>query len=462
MWLFSHWFDNAESPYGILYRDQLSDLSNLMIDRSSQVIVINILLMILNMQNKTYMIIRLQNICPNNLPKSCTPSFYQYVAEGDYAKALELVNNVISTAPSIFKMEPNITKLYEDAWDSNEVLFARYLGQGDLTWDLYNYEYTYSKGLYDSEFRDIPNEWIEKDERHDYTFGEAGGGENWQADIINENVLTKLYHRGAANGPNDKYCTYVFRYAELYLMKAELLARTNPSDIQGALKPLNDMRAQYTTPVMAPITGVTTYEQLMDAIFKEYVVTLLMENETPWFASVRFKKDGKTWLEVLKPDVNISTNKYCWPIPYAEIIAHTNKLNKIQDLNNFKKNINMKKIIFSAIALFALFTACSDDLEVKIPYPTNITFNELKLDKNFTHNVPDGGFSSQGLNFNTVKAADGQLEAGFCYSNRSQRSFVWNNDVVSMDTIRYSVWTTRPNTTETYVVCHDRCTATYV
>lgn len=223
-------------------------------------------------------------------------------------------------------MEPNITKLYEDAWDSNEVLFARYLGQGDLTWDLYNYEYTYSKGLYDSEFRDIPNEWIEKDERHDYTFGEAGGGENWQAEIINENVLTKLYHRGAANGPNDKYCTYVFRYAELYLMKAELLARTNPSDIQGALKPLNDMRAQYTTPVMPPITGITTHEQLMDAIFKEYVVTLLMENETPWFASVRFKKDGKTWLEVLKPDVNISTNKYCWPIPYAEIIAHTNKI----------------------------------------------------------------------------------------------------------------------------------------
>lgn len=114
----------------------------------------------------------------------------------------------------------------------------------------------------------------------------------------------------------------------------------------------------------------------------------------------------------------------------------------------------MKKITLSAIALLALFTACSDDLKVKVPYPTNITFNELKLDKNFTHNVPDGGFSSQGLNFNTVKTTDGQLEAGFCYSNRSQRSFVWNNDVVSMDTVRYSVWTTRPNTTGTYVVCH--------
>lgn len=114
----------------------------------------------------------------------------------------------------------------------------------------------------------------------------------------------------------------------------------------------------------------------------------------------------------------------------------------------------MKKILFNAVAFMTIFTACSDDLEVKVPYPTNITFNELRLDKNFTHNVPDGGFSSHGLNFNTIKASDGQLEAGFCYSNRSQRSFVWENDVVSMDTVRYSVWTSRPNTTETYVVCH--------
>lgn len=114
----------------------------------------------------------------------------------------------------------------------------------------------------------------------------------------------------------------------------------------------------------------------------------------------------------------------------------------------------MKKIILTAITSIALFTACSDDMDVLVPYPTNITFNELKLDKNFTHNVPEGGFASQGIHFNTKKAADGQLEAGFCYSNRSQRSFVWKNDVVSMDTVRYSVWTTKPNTTETYVVCH--------
>jgi hypothetical protein len=114
----------------------------------------------------------------------------------------------------------------------------------------------------------------------------------------------------------------------------------------------------------------------------------------------------------------------------------------------------MKKLILSIIPVAALFVCCSDEMDVKVPYPTNITFNELKLDKPFSHIIPDGGFTSQGIKFNTVKSSDGQLSAGFCYSDRSDRSFVWHNDVTSMDSIRYSVWTTRPNTTETYLVCH--------
>lgn len=115
----------------------------------------------------------------------------------------------------------------------------------------------------------------------------------------------------------------------------------------------------------------------------------------------------------------------------------------------------MKKI-FLNLAIIALFilASCSDDLELRIPRPTNITLNELELDKDFTHKVPEGGFTSQGIHFNTVKADNGQLEAGFCYSNRSQRSFVWNNDEISMDSVRYSVWTNTPNDTEVYAVCH--------
>ena len=57
-------------------------------------------------------------------------------------------------------------------------------------------------------------------------------------------------------------------------------------------------------------------------------MTLLMENETPWFASLRFEHDGRPWIRTLKPEVDFSENQYCWPIPDAEIIAHLNKIDQ--------------------------------------------------------------------------------------------------------------------------------------
>lgn len=116
----------------------------------------------------------------------------------------------------------------------------------------------------------------------------------------------------------------------------------------------------------------------------------------------------------------------------------------------------MKKHILSAIIIASttLFVGCSDNnMELLVPYPTNVTLNELKLDTRFSHKIVDTGFSSKGIHFNTVKGANGQLEAGFCYSNRSQRSFTWKGDETSLDSLRYSVWTTKPNDTETYAVC---------
>lgn len=106
------------------------------------------------------------------------------------------------------------------------------------------------------------------------------------------------------------------------------------------------------------------------------------------------------------------------------------------------------------MAFAGLASACSDDMDVVIPAPDNITFDELTLPSRFTHVIPDnGGFDVRGMHFNTVKSGN-QLAGGFCYSNRSNRSFVFKNDEVSVDSIRYSVRTIRPNLTGTYLVCH--------
>ena len=51
----------------------------------------------------------------------------------------------------------------------------------------------------------------------------------------------------------------------------------------------------------------------------------------------------------------------------------------------------------------AVASACSDDLDVVIPEPDNITFNEIQMPERFTHVIQDGGFSTSGLHFNAVK-----------------------------------------------------------
>lgn len=328
LWCFGHWFDNAESPYGLIYRDQQPNLTNLMAERISVGESYQHIIDDLEYAEKY--------LGDYTSPRLLSKQFAQVMHaklllvrgwEGDYTKALELVNSVMSDSPSIFKMETNISDLYNKSWDSNELLFCRYLGDQTLP---SNNEYPYSAGLFDRKtFEEIPTAWLKADPRYDYIMGEAYGPNQWQVDQgVTGIVLTKLYREGRGKNPFSKFTTYVFRYAELYLMKAELLARTNPSDIMGALKPLNDMRAQYSTPYLEPIATPASHQELMDAIFKEYIVTLFLENETGWFASIRFKTaDGQTWLKKLKgSDISYTENQYCWPIPDDEMKAHTNEI----------------------------------------------------------------------------------------------------------------------------------------
>lgn len=330
LWMFGHWFDTAESPYGIIYRNQSSELSNLMLKRSTVGQSYQYILDDLTFGEEFLEDYKSARKMSKEFAKAMHAKLLLVRGwDNDYKEALGIVNELLTKSSSAFKMENDITQLYEKGWDSNEVLFSRYLG--DMP-NIANFEIMYAFELYYGDsFSYIVQEWLDNDERYEYTFGTARAPEAWDYST-RDDMLTKLYHRGGFDGLNDMYATYVFRYAELYLMKAELLARTNPGNIEAALAPLNEMRAKYTTPVMAPVTNIKTHEELMDAIYKELVVTLFMENESPWFASLRFEKDGKPWIYTLKPDVSFNKNHYCWPIPDAEIKAHDTPIEQNPDL----------------------------------------------------------------------------------------------------------------------------------
>ncbi len=110
----------------------------------------------------------------------------------------------------------------------------------------------------------------------------------------------------------------------------------------------------------------------------------------------------------------------------------------------------MKKLIYLFVWAMVHLTACSDKDDLLVPVPDDITFNELSLEK-FTHVVPEGGFTSGGIRFNTVKGANGEY-SGFAYSRRSNRSLTFTGSQVALDSNRFSVFTPRPNQTGVYAV----------
>ncbi|MDR0844447.1 MAG: RagB/SusD family nutrient uptake outer membrane protein [Tannerella sp.] len=323
-WLWSYWWDNAESPYGLIYRDKIADLENLQAERLSVGESYERIL-----EDLTYAETYLNDIQSNRyMSRQFAQALHAKLLlnrgwTGDYAEALALVQDIKAHSPAAFALETDLAKTYTDAWDSKDVLFSRYLGDLPSTTTA---EFIYSYTLfYDNLLAETPQAWVENDPRYPVISGEARAAETW--DTSTRTVYTKLYRTGRYSGPTDKYATYYFRYPELYLMEAELKFRLNPADISGALAPINELRRQYTNPVLPPLTA-STAEAFSETLFKEIVVSQFLENGSEWFASIRLQKDGKPWLHTMQPELSISPAKYCWPIPDDEMINHENKISQ--------------------------------------------------------------------------------------------------------------------------------------
>lgn len=318
LWCYGHWWAADNSPYGILYKDEVTNVANLQTAR-------------LTVGESYKKIFEDLDEAISYAPEYVSAKYLSRTMakvlkakillnrgrENDYKDALTLVEDVIATAPAGFKMEPDMKKVYEDAWDSPEVLWARYLDEGNGSKSRTYTEYDYSAGLYNyRDFYPRAEDWLTADPRYEVMMDSARGPEKFQTQ--NEYVMVKLYHQGRIVGPNDKYAAYFFRYPELLLMKAELTARLKPADWQKALGIVNDMRSRRTNPVL-PDMEASSYEEFMDKLFQEYWIETCLENGNEWFAALRFQKDNKPWIYTLKTDVQFSENNYCWPIPEDEI-----------------------------------------------------------------------------------------------------------------------------------------------
>ncbi len=332
LWNFSHWWAGDDDEYGILYRDEPVELSNMKKARSTVGESYEKIF-----EDLDYAIEKMESFTS---PRYFSKEFAKIIKAKallyrggynnnttDLQSALTLVNDVMATAPGAFEMEDDMQEMYDNSWDSKENLFVRYL-ENDNHYGGYWYPYgiiyqgdrlPLSPGQETTAGINYGLDWFKADGRWDIATGESRAPETW--DNSQRYTFVKLSRKGSYLGrqegsPADKYAVYHFRYAELYLMKSELLARTG-ADITTAIAPINEMRANRTNPSL-PALSPASQDELMELIFREYWMELCLENGSEFFASVRFKKNGVPFIEIIK-NKTLNVNKMCWPIPTGEM-----------------------------------------------------------------------------------------------------------------------------------------------
>lgn len=337
LWNFGHWWSTDADPDGLLYRDAVMDLKNVRLGRIS----------VGESYAKIYedldaAIAGLNDITtPRFVSKQFAKALkaklllYRGAYQNDPVEmkaSLDLVNDVLQNHPASLAMEADLNDVYKNAWDSKENLFARYLEDNGTRTTAGGFNYTYDL-IYAGNKLPLPVggtltaglryglDWFKADPRWDIATGPVRSPETW--DNTFNHTWKKVCRLGSYAGRlaspiDEKYAAYYFRFAELYLMKAELLARTGAT-AAAAIAPINEMRAKRTTPAL-PALVPADVNDAMNMIFREICIELFLENGSEFFAAVRFKNNGQPWIVTIKDAKPLEENRMCWPIPDAEII----------------------------------------------------------------------------------------------------------------------------------------------
>lgn len=338
------WWDTDDSKYGVVYRDQTTDVANvhqprISVGESWKKIFEDIDFGIANASDKF------------NSAKTASKFFMKaYKAKlllirgvernssEDLRGAKTLIDECIASIPSGMGVQANMADHIAQSWDSKENIFVRYLEDDAGRTNNAGYACCYNPSIYYYTNCIINGEavsqsdavcglkygidWMRKDPRWYIATGRARKGETWDDTYVW--TWTKIYRKGRYAGQIDpideKYAVYLMRVPELYLMQAELRARTG-SSLADAIAPINTFRGMRTSPKLDPIPTPANEQELWDAIFQEYCKELIFENGCEYFASLRIQKNGHSYMEEIKgPNFHYDKTKRQFPVPHSEMI----------------------------------------------------------------------------------------------------------------------------------------------
>lgn len=350
---YCHWWESdMGSIYGIVYRDQTSDVANvnaprITVGESWEKIMDDIRFGMDNMSD---------NFATNRRVSKIFATAYMAKLklirgsaagiQTDLTEAKALIDGLLTGLPSAIAMESDMRNLYANSWDSKENIFVRYLEDNGNRTTNAGYWTEYGLGqmsqvltnVLDAAGNNVPQsaavcglqyglDWFRADPRWYIATGKARKAETW--DDTYAWVWKKIYREGRVAGRtlgDEKYATYYMRLPELYILQAELIARTNGTMAQ-AIAPINQMRAKRSYPVLDQIPTPANIEEFWDILMQEYAKELFLENGSEYWASLRIPKNGKTYMEVIKEtssSFSYDRTKRQYPIPNAEIVNNPN------------------------------------------------------------------------------------------------------------------------------------------
>lgn len=229
-------------------------------------------------------------------------------SDGDYEQALKLADEVINKYG--FKLEKSFKDVFSKDFKSSEIIFSRFLGKNTLKdVDQNNASLKrYYGGVYKAT-DNLVNIIDTIDTRHVLTF------DTLMYEAMNDEkpspVIKKIWRE-------DGNCPMIyFRLAEMYIIKAECLWRTNAS-IKDCIAPINILRRRSGNKEYK-VEDFSDRQEVIEMIFNESVREIGLENGYEWFASLRINgDDGLPLLKKFNKNY-FSLKQIPLPVSYDEV-----------------------------------------------------------------------------------------------------------------------------------------------
>ncbi len=312
---YAEWF-NYDSNYGILIRNELSNLDNIAKARS-------------NVKQSYDFILGDIDFAIANAPAQ-NPNYYaskwsaialkirvlmSRAQSGDYAEVIKLADELIQNSP--YRLEANARDIFRSKGLASTEVILGIKPQVNQENSAFNISYAYSnytgqitvshyatKKLYDFFSPDDP--------RRNWVTGALIPG----TDRPGGRFFSK-YIELNARATIASETSYAFRLSEVYLLKAEAIAQLG-SGMDEARQILKLMLQHAGATELAFVDQISSYQELQMQVFYEISRNLVAEDGQDWMALLRLPFET---VKVLKPTIRTRA-QYILPIPAQEFMTN--------------------------------------------------------------------------------------------------------------------------------------------